>query len=46
MDEAALRGLITEVKGGRLSRRAFIRAMAALGVTVLDEAAFRALLGL
>jgi peptide/nickel transport system substrate-binding protein len=33
MDETALRGLITEVKGGRLSRRSFVQQMIALGLT-------------
>jgi len=32
MDEPALRGLIDQVKCGRLSRRAFISRMIALGV--------------
>jgi peptide/nickel transport system substrate-binding protein len=33
MDEQALRGLITKVKGGKLSRRAFVHKMVALGLT-------------
>src|SRR6185503_11208120 len=33
MDEQALRGLITRVKGGKLSRRAFVHKMVALGLT-------------
>src|SRR5579883_586770 len=33
MDEQALRDLIGEVKGGRLSRRAFVNRMIALGLT-------------
>jgi peptide/nickel transport system substrate-binding protein len=33
MDEKALRGLITKVKGGKLSRRAFVHKMVALGLT-------------
>ena len=33
MDEQALRGLITEVKVGKLSRRAFVQKMVALGLT-------------
>jgi peptide/nickel transport system substrate-binding protein len=33
MDEQALRGLIAEVKNGKLSRRAFINRMIALGLT-------------
>ena len=33
MDEQGLRDLIGEVKGGRLSRRAFVRRMIALGLT-------------
>ena len=33
MDEHGLRGLIREVKAGRLSRRAFIQAMVGLGLT-------------
>jgi len=33
MDEQALRGLITDVKDGKLSRRAFINQMIALGLT-------------
>ena len=33
MDEKALRGLITEVKDGKLSRRSFVQRMVALGLT-------------
>ncbi len=33
MDEQALRGLIGEVKDGRVSRRAFVQRMVALGLT-------------
>jgi len=33
MDEQALRGLIAKVKTGRLSRRAFVQRMVALGLT-------------
>ena len=33
MDEQALRGLIAEVKVGKLSRRAFVQRMVALGLT-------------
>jgi len=33
MDEQALRGLIAEVKDGKLSRRAFVNQMIALGLT-------------
>jgi peptide/nickel transport system substrate-binding protein len=33
MDEQALRGLIAQVKAGRMSRRAFVRTMVALGLT-------------
>src|ERR1700739_3984300 len=33
MDEPALRGLIAEVKSGKLSRRAFVEKMVALGLT-------------
>jgi peptide/nickel transport system substrate-binding protein len=33
MDEQALRGLIGKVKGGKLSRRAFVQKMVALGLT-------------
>jgi len=33
MDEQALRGLIAKVKAGRLSRRAFVQRMVALGLT-------------
>jgi peptide/nickel transport system substrate-binding protein len=33
MDEQALRGLIAKVKDGRLSRRAFVQKMVALGLT-------------
>jgi peptide/nickel transport system substrate-binding protein len=33
MDEQALRGLIAEVKVGKLSRRAFVQKMVALGLT-------------
>ena len=33
MDEQALRGLIAQVKGGNLSRRAFVHRMVALGLT-------------
>ena len=33
MDEKALRGLITDVKDGRLSRRSFVQRMVALGLT-------------
>jgi peptide/nickel transport system substrate-binding protein len=33
MDEAALRGLIAKVKAGKLSRRAFVHRMVALGLT-------------
>jgi peptide/nickel transport system substrate-binding protein len=33
MDEKALRGLIAEVKVGKLSRRAFVQRMVALGLT-------------
>ena len=33
MDEQALRGLIKKVKGGKLSRRAFVHKMVALGLT-------------
>ena len=33
MDEHDLRGLIASVKCGRLSRRAFVRAMVAAGLT-------------
>ena len=33
MDEQALRGLIAKVKGGKLSRRAFVHRMVALGLT-------------
>src|SRR4051812_21418865 len=33
MDEQALRGLIADVKTGKLSRRAFISRMIALGLT-------------
>jgi peptide/nickel transport system substrate-binding protein len=33
MDEHALRGLIAEVKGGKLSRRAFVHKLVALGLT-------------
>jgi peptide/nickel transport system substrate-binding protein len=33
MDERALRGLIADVKGGRVSRRAFVQRMLALGLT-------------
>jgi peptide/nickel transport system substrate-binding protein len=33
MNEQELRGLIAEVKAGRMSRRAFVRAMIALGLT-------------
>jgi peptide/nickel transport system substrate-binding protein len=33
MDERALRGLIREVKAGRVSRRAFVQRMVALGLT-------------
>src|SRR5688500_20249432 len=33
MDEKALRGLIAEVKDGKLSRRSFIHQMIALGLT-------------
>jgi peptide/nickel transport system substrate-binding protein len=33
MNERHLRGLIDRVKGGRLSRRAFMRRMAAVGLT-------------
>ena len=32
MDEPTLRGLIDQVKGGHLSRRLFLQAMAALGI--------------
>jgi peptide/nickel transport system substrate-binding protein len=33
MDEKALRGLIAEVKDGKLSRRSFVQRMVALGLT-------------
>src|SRR4249920_3124161 len=33
MDERALRGLIADVQGGRVSRRAFVQGMVALGLT-------------
>src|SRR5215468_9637134 len=33
MDERGLRGLLDRVKAGRLSRRAFVRRMAAVGLT-------------
>lgn len=33
MDEQALRGLLNEVKAGRLSRRAFVQTMVGLGLT-------------
>ena len=33
MDEQALRGLIAEVKDGKLSRRSFVQQMVALGLT-------------
>ena len=33
MDEKALRGLIGEVKNGKLSRRSFVQRMVALGLT-------------
>ena len=33
MDEQALRGLIAEVKAGKLSRRTFVHKMVALGLT-------------
>jgi peptide/nickel transport system substrate-binding protein len=33
MDEQSLRGLIADVKEGKLSRRAFINHMIALGLT-------------
>ena len=33
MDEKALRGLIADVKCGRLSRRSFVLRMVALGLT-------------
>ena len=33
MDEQALRGLIADVKRGKLSRRAFINRMIAVGLT-------------
>jgi len=33
MDEHALRGLIAEVQGGKVSRRAFVQRMVALGLT-------------
>jgi peptide/nickel transport system substrate-binding protein len=33
MDEKALRGLISEVKDGKLSRRSFVQRMVALGLT-------------
>src|SRR5687767_811882 len=33
MDEQALRGLLNEVKAGRLSRRAFVQTMIGLGLT-------------
>ena len=33
MDEQALRGLIAEVKDGKLSRRAFVQQMVAVGLT-------------
>ena len=31
MDERGLRGLLDQVKAGRMSRRAFVRRMAAVG---------------
>ena len=33
MKERELRGLIDKVKGGRLSRRGFVKRMAAVGLT-------------
>ena len=33
MDERVLRGLIDQVKAGGMSRRAFVRRMAAVGLT-------------
>jgi peptide/nickel transport system substrate-binding protein len=39
MHQQELRGLITDVKDGRLSRRAFVRQMAALGLTAPMAAA-------
>ena len=39
MNEQDLRGLVSEVRGGRLSRRSFVQRMAALGLTAPMAAA-------
>ena len=45
MNEQDLRGLLDRVKTGRLSRRAFVRRMAAVGITAPMATQFLAYAG-